>query len=125
MVPENFDFKQLLKENPPKNDFNPVDYKVYVFLSLIIEKYPYQESLRKQFGDYTFIISKQDIEKKYSIKCLKQMREWLRDIGVIEYSNYEKGMHSRGYRFVGKYASVACKLVEITKKKEFEKIVNV
>jgi hypothetical protein len=114
-IPENFNFEQLKKDFPPDGGFVPVDYKVYLFLSMIYEKYPYQESMRNEFGDYTFINAKQDLERAFSIKCLRSMRIWLSGAGVIVYTNYEIDSHPRGYRFIGKYACAPCKSVVISK----------
>lgn len=114
-IPSNFDLKQLLKDYPPEDGVSIVDYKVYILLSMIYEKYPYQESLRNEHGNYTFINAKNDIERAFSIKCLKAMRKWLVSAGVIEHTNYEIDIHPRGYRFIGEYAISPCKEVIISK----------
>lgn len=122
-IPSTFNFEQLITDHPPKGNFTPVDYKVYVFLPAIVEKHNYQESMRDKYGDYTYISSK-SLEKCYSIKCLKSMRLWLTEAGVIEYSNYVVNEHPFGFRFIGKYAKAPLKEVCITKYTMVKKILK-
>ena len=122
-IPSNFDFEKIKRKFPPQDGYVPVDYKVYIFLASIVEKHNYQESMRERYGDYTYI-SYGSLEKRYSIKCLKNMRLWLREAGVIEYSNYVVGEHPFGFRFVGKYATAHLKEVAITKYTMVKKILK-
>ena len=103
-IPSNLDFNKLLRENTPTDDFKPNVDKVYYFISQILSLHAHQESMRLEFGDYTFLNAHQ--LKKVIGNEVKSLTQWLISSKVIESDGqYFKGLKSKGYRLTNYYAN--------------------
>ena len=103
-IPSNLDFNKLLRENPPTDGFKPNKDKVYYFVSQILSLFPLQQSMRLEYGDYTYLNAHQ--LKKAIGNEVKSLIHWLISSNVIESDGYYiKGLKSKGYRLTAYYAN--------------------